>query len=228
LVPLSNAESGDELGNAIEQAGESWDIRRAVVAGAAQDVTRLLQAWSLGDETALDRLIPLVEAELRRLAGAYIRRERQGHTLQATELVNEAFLRLVGARHVQWQDRAHFVGIAARLMRQVLVDHARSRGSQKHGGAAERIPIDEARLEAAEPMLDLVDLNRALDAFSSIDGRRSQIVELRYFGGLTLEETAEVLHVSVETVKRDWRLAKLWLLRELNGDKHLSQPERRR
>jgi RNA polymerase sigma factor (TIGR02999 family) len=129
---------------------------------------------------------------------------------------------------VRWQDRAHFVGIAARLMRQVLVDHARSRGSHKHGGAAERIPIDDARLEAAEPGLDLVDLNRALDAFSSIDTRRSQIVELRYFGGLTLEETAQVLHVSVETVKRDWRLAKLWLLRELNGGKDLPQPERRR
>jgi len=228
VLSLSNAETGGELGNAIEQAGESWDIRRAVVAGAPQDVTRLLQAWSDGDETALDRLIPLVETELRRLAGAYMRRERHGHTLQATALVNEAFLRLVGTRHVQWQDRAHFVGIAARLMRQVLVDHARARGSQKHAGAAERIPIDDARLEAAEPVLDLVDLNRALDAFSSIDARRSQIVELRYFGGLTLEETAEVLHVSVETVKRDWRLAKLWLLRELNGDKHLSQPDRRR
>ena len=198
------------------------------MAATPQDVTQLLQAWSDGDETALDRLIPLVEAELRRLAGAYMRRERQGHTLQATELVNEAFLRLVGARHVQWQDRAHFVGIAARLMRQVLVDHARTRASQKHGGAATRIPFDDARLEAAESGPDLIDLNRALDAFSSIDARRSQIVELRYFGGLTLEETAEVLHVSVETVKRDWRLAKLWLLRELNGGKHLSRPERQR
>ena len=192
-----------------------------------QDVTGLLQAWSDGDETALDRLIPLVEAELRRLAGAYMRRERQSHTLQATELVNEAFLRLVGARRVHWQDRAHFVGIAARLMRQVLVDHARSRGSQKHGGAAERISVDDAQLKTAEPGLDLIDLNRALDVFASIDARRSQIVELRYFGGLTLEETAEVLHVSVETVKRDWRLAKLWLLRELNGDKHIPRPEPR-
>jgi RNA polymerase sigma factor (TIGR02999 family) len=189
----------------------------------------MLQAWSEGDENALDRLMPLVEAELRRLAAAYMRRERRSHTLQATALVNEAFLRLVGARHVHWQDRAHFVGIAARLMRQVLVDHARARGSQKRGGSAERIPMDDARMEAAEPrFLDLVDLNRALDAFSSIDARRSQIVELRYFGGLTLEETAAVLGMSVETVKRDWRLARLWLLRQLSGDKQRPEPEHRR
>lgn len=197
------------------------------MAATPQDVTQLLQAWSDGDETALGRLVPLVEAELRRLARGYMRRERQGHTLQATALVNEAFLRLVGARHVRWQDRAHFVAIAARLMRQVLVDHARSRGSRKHGGAAGLVPLDDARVEAGEPELDLFDLNRALEVFSTIDARRSQIVELRYFGGLTLEETAEVLHVSVETVKRDWRLAKLWLLRELNGDEHGSARERR-
>ena len=193
----------------------------------AQDITQLLQAWSDGDMNAFDRLVPLVEAELRRLAGAYMRRERLGHTLQATGLVNEAFLRLVGARHVQWQDRAHFVGIAARLMRQVLVDHARWRGNQKRGGAVAHVPLEDARLEAAEPGLDLIDLNRALEAFSTVDPRRSQIVELRYFGGLTLEETAEVVHVSVETVKRDWRLAKLWLLRELNGE-HRPPVERRR
>jgi RNA polymerase sigma-70 factor (ECF subfamily) len=202
---------------------------RGIVPATPQDVTLMLQAWSEGDENALDRLMPLVEAELRRLAAAYMRRERRSHTLQATALVNEAFLRLVGARHVHWQDRAHFVGIAARLMRQVLVDHARARGSQKRGGSAERIPMDDARMEAAEPrFLDLVDLNRALDAFSSIDARRSQIVELRYFGGLTLEETAAVLGMSVETVKRDWRLARLWLLRQLSGDKQRPEPEHRR
>jgi RNA polymerase sigma factor (TIGR02999 family) len=202
---------------------------RGFVPATPQDVTLMLQAWSDGDESALDRLMPLVEAELRRLAGAYMRRERRSHTLQATELVNEAFLRLVGARHVHWQDRAHFVGIAARLMRQVLVDHARARGSQKRGGSAERIPMDDARMEATAPRwLDLVDLNRALDAFSSIDARRSQIVELRYFGGLTLEETAAVLGMSVETVKRDWRLARLWLLRQLSGDTQRPEPEHRR
>jgi RNA polymerase sigma-70 factor (ECF subfamily) len=181
-------------------------------------VTRLLRAWSDGDETALAQLVPLVEAELRRLARAYMARERKGHTLQPTALVNEAFLRFIDARHVRWQDRAHFIGIAARLMRRVLVDHARSRGYQKRGGGVERVMIEEARFVAAEPALDVVELDRALEAFAAVDARRSQVVELRFFGGLTAEETAEVLHVSAETVKRDWRLAKLWLLRELKGE----------
>jgi RNA polymerase sigma factor (TIGR02999 family) len=178
----------------------------------------LLRAWSEGDDTALHQLLPLVEAELRGLARASMGRERKGHTLQPTALVNEAFLRLAGARRVRWHDRAHFMGIAARLMRRVLVDHARARGYRKRGGGAERIALDEVHLETAEPALDIVELDRALRAFESVDARRSRVVELRFFGGLTLEETAEVLHVSAETVKRDWRLAKLWLLRELNGD----------
>jgi RNA polymerase sigma-70 factor, ECF subfamily len=188
----------------------------------------LLQAWNDGDESALAQLLPLVEAELRRLAGAYMRRERKGHSLQPTELVHEAFLRLAGARQVRWQDRAHFMGIAARIMRQVLVDHARSRGYRKRGGGMERVPLDETRLEAPLPALDVVELDRALNTFATIDPRRSRIVELRFFGGLTLEETAETMHVSVETVKRDWRLAKLWLLRELNGEHHPALPERAR
>ena len=192
-----------------------------------QDVTRLLQAWSDGDETALTHLMPLVEAELRRLARGCMGRERKGHTLQPTALVNEAFLRLAGAHDVRWQGRAHFMGIAARLMRRVLVDHARSRGYKKRGGGAERVPLDDALLEAAEPALTVVELDRALEAFATVDARRSQVVELRYFGGLTLEETAEVLHVSVETVKRDWRLARLWLLRELEGDARHGARERR-
>ena len=181
-------------------------------------MTRLLRAWSDGDETALAQLVPLVEAELRRLARAYMARERKGHTLQPTALVNEAFLRFIDARHVRWQDRAHFIGIAARLMRRVLVDHARSRGYQKRGGGAEHVMIEEARFVAAEPAFDVVELDRALAAFAAVDARRSQVVELRFFGGLTAEEAAEVLHVSAETVKRDWRLAKLWLLRELKGE----------
>lgn len=185
---------------------------------APQVVTRLLRAWSDGDDTALVQLVPLVEAELRRLARASMRRERKGHTLQPTALVNEAFLRFIDARHVRWQDRAHFMGIAARLMRRVLVDHARSRGYQKRGGAAERVMVEEARFVAAAPPLDVVELDRALAAFAAVDARRSRVVELRFFGGLTVEETAEVLHVSVETIKRDWRLAKLWLLRELKGE----------
>ena len=182
-----------------------------------RDVTRLLQAWSDGDETALDRLVPLVEADLRRLARGCMRGERKDHTLQPTALVNEAFLRLAGARHLEWHDRAHFMGIAARLMRRVLVDHARARGYQKRGGGAERVSLDGALLEAPQPPLDVIELDRALEAFAVIDARRSRVVELRFFGGLTLEETAEVLQVSSETVKRDWRLARLWLLRELNG-----------
>ena len=191
------------------------------------DVTRLLQAWSDGDEHALAQLMPLVEAELRRLARGCMGRERKGHTLQATALVNEAFLRFAGARRVRWQDRAHFMGIAARLMRRVLVDHARSRGYQKRGGGAERVPLDDALLEAAEPAFTLLELDRALEAFATVDARRSHVVELRFFGGLTLDETADILHVSVETVKRDWRLARLWLLRELEGDARHGARERR-
>jgi RNA polymerase sigma factor (TIGR02999 family) len=181
-------------------------------------VTELLRAWRDGDDGALDRLMPLVEAELRRLARAYMGREKPGHTLQTTALVNEAFLRLIDARGLQWQDRAHFVGISARLMRRVLVDHARSRGYRKRGGGAQHVPLDDALVVSPEPSLDLVALDRALQALASVDERKSRVIELRFFGGLSVEETAEVLKVSTDTVKRDWRLAKLWLLRELEGD----------
>jgi RNA polymerase sigma factor (TIGR02999 family) len=181
-------------------------------------VTKLLRAWSDGDDEALERLTPLVEAELRRLARGYMGRERRGHTLQATALVNEAFLRLTDARRLRWQDRAHFLGISARLMRRVLVDHARSRGYRKRGGAAQRVTLDERLLASSDPALDIVALDRALEALAAVDTRKSRVIELRFFGGLSVEETAEVLHVSADTVKRDWRLAKLWLLRELEGD----------
>ncbi len=183
-------------------------------------VTGLLRAWSDGDETALERLLPLVEAELRRLARAYMARERRGHTLQPTALVNEAFLRLTDARHVRWQDRAHFLGIAARLMRRVLVDHARSRGYQKRGGGAARVTFTEALAVAPEPALDLdlVALDRALEGLALADARKARVIELRFFGGLSVEETAEVLHLSTDTIKRDWRLAKLWLLHALEGE----------
>jgi RNA polymerase sigma factor (TIGR02999 family) len=165
-------------------------------------VTALLRAWRDGDDGALEQLTPLVEAELRRLARGYMRRERRGHTLQTTALVNEAFLRLTDARRVRWQDRAHFLGISARLMRRVLVDHARSRAYRKRGGGAQRVTLDEGLVTSPEPAVDV---------------RKSRVIELRFFGGLSVEETAEVLHVSADTVKRDWRLAKLWLLRELEG-----------
>jgi len=180
-------------------------------------VTELLRAWGEGDEAALEQLLPIVEAELRRLARAYMARERRGHTLQTTALVNEAFLRLADARRVRWQDRAHFLGISARLMRRVLVDHARARGYQKRGGGAQRVALDDA-VGAAPPLdVDLVALDRALEALTQVDERKSRVIEMRFFGGLTVEETAEALHISTDTVKRDWRLAKLWLLRELEG-----------
>ena len=161
--------------------------------------------------------MPLVETELRRLARAYMGRERREHTLQTTALVNEAFVRLIDARRVRWQDRAHFLGISARLMRRVLVDHARARGYRKRGGGAQRVTLHEALVVSSDPALDVVALDRALEALAATDVRKSRIVELRFFGGLNVEETAEVLHVSPDTVKRDWRLAKLWLLRELEG-----------
>jgi RNA polymerase sigma factor (TIGR02999 family) len=183
-------------------------------------VTHLLRAWSDGDETALERLLPLVEAELRRLARGYMARERGGHTLQPTALVNEAFLRLIDARDVRWQDRAHFVGMAARLMRRVLVDHARTRGYQKRGGGAARVTLTEGLAASAEPAqdLDLVALDRALEELAAADARKAKVIELRFFGGLSVEETAEVLHLSPDSIKRDWRLAKLWLLRALEGE----------
>lgn len=182
-------------------------------------VTELLRAWSDGDDAALDQLVPLMEAELRRLARGYMGRERHGHTLQTTALVNEAFLRLTDARQIRWQDRAHFLGISARLMRRVLVDYARRRGFHKRGGDAQRVTFNEALVTASDPALDVVALDRALDALAKADARKSRVVELRFFGGLSVEETAEVLKVSTDTVKRDWRLAKLWLLRELEGQK---------
>lgn len=194
---------------------------------STHDVTHLLRAWSQGDEAALEQLVPLVETELRRLARAYMNRERKGHTLQATALVNEVFLRFAHPATLRWQDRAHFIGIAARLMRRVLVDYARSRGSRKRGGAADQVPLDEARLITREMPIDVIAVDRALEAFAKTDPRKSQIIELRFFGGLTVEETAEVLGISVETVKRDWRVAKLWLSRELQGPTRPRTSERR-
>jgi RNA polymerase sigma-70 factor, ECF subfamily len=182
------------------------------------DATGLLRAWSEGDQAALNELVPLVERELHQLARAYMGRERHDHTLQATALVNEVFLRLARGATPEWKDRAHFVGIAARLMRQVLVDHARSRGYRKRGGNAQRVPLEEAMPLSPELELDVLAVDRALEALANVDPRKSQVVELRFFGGLSVEETAEVLGISVETVKRDWRFAKLWLSRELAGE----------
>jgi RNA polymerase sigma factor (TIGR02999 family) len=186
----------------------------------APPVTELLRAWSAGDEDALGRLIPIVESELRRLARIYMARERIGHTLQTTALVNEAFVRLIDARTLRWQDRAHFLGISARLMRRVLVDHARARGMRKRGGGAYAVALDEEMAVSEGQNVDLLALDRALEALAAVDERKCRVIEMRFFGGLTVEETAEALHVSPDTVKRDWRLAKLWLLRELEGQAH--------
>jgi RNA polymerase sigma-70 factor, ECF subfamily len=185
---------------------------------SAGDVTELLRAWGQGDRQALDQLLPLVESELRRLARSYMARERRDHTLQTTALVNEALVRLVDARGLPWQDRAHFLGIAARLMRRVLVDHARSRGYQKRGGGAQRVTLDETVAVTPAPDVDVLALDRALEKLTALDARKGRVIELRFFGGLSVEETAAVLHVSTDTVKRDWRVAKLWLLRELEGE----------
>jgi RNA polymerase sigma factor (TIGR02999 family) len=168
-------------------------------------------------EEALERLSPLVESELRRLARIYMARERIGHTLQTTALVNEAFVRVVDARNLRWQDRAHFLGIAARLMRRVLIDHARARGMQKRGGGAYAVALNEEMAVSEAQNVDLLALDRALEALGLVDERKCRVIEMRFFAGLTVEETAEALRVSPDTVKRDWRLAKLWLLRELEG-----------
>jgi RNA polymerase sigma-70 factor, ECF subfamily len=188
-------------------------------APAGSDVTGLLRAWGQGDEQALERLAPLVYQELRRIAGRYMARERSDHTLQATALVNEAYVRLVDVKGVSWQDRAHFFAISARTMRHILVDFARSRRYKKRGGGADPVSLDESLVIQGRPGADLVALDDALNAFAAVDARSSRVVELRFFGGLTVEETAEVLKVSPETVMRDWKLAKAWLQRELNRNK---------
>ena len=183
-------------------------------------LTQLLRAWSGGDARALEHLTPLVYAQLHRTARRYMAGERPEHTLQATALINEVYLRLVDSPDISWHDRAHFFAICARLMRRILTDFGRSRRRVKRGGEACPLPLDEALLVTHEPSADLVALDDALNALSEVDQRKSQVVELRFFGGLSVEETAEVLRVSEETVKRDWRLAKLWLLREMSGEDH--------
>ena len=183
---------------------------------ASNEITQLLLAWNAGDETALDQLIPLVHHELHRMARSYLNRERAGHTLQTTALVNEAYLKLIDAQQVRWQNRAHFLAIAARLMRRILVDYARERNYQKRGGGEFQIPLDDAPPVECELNEDLVALDEALHKLVEFDERKSRVVEMRFFGGLTEEEIAETLKVSPETVRRDWRLAKSWLLRSLS------------
>ena len=187
----------------------------AGISNPSTSPTDLLLAWADGEASAFDRLVPLVHDELRRLAARYMARERHGHTLQATALVNEAYVRLIEAKKVPWQDRAHFFALAARMMRRILVDFARARGNEKRGGGGQRVTLDEALVLVPERADDLVALDAALEKLAAIHPRKSQVVELKFFGGLNLDEAAEALHVSRDTVKRDWRFAKLWLLREL-------------
>jgi RNA polymerase sigma factor (TIGR02999 family) len=187
------------------------------VESSAHEVTKLLRAWSGGDEAALDELTPLIYKELHRAAHRYMAQERRGHTLQTTALVNEVYLQLVDIRDVTWQDRAHFFAVCARLMRRVLTDFARSRSYLKRGGDSPRVALDEALLVSREPPADLVALDDGLNALAAFDPRKSQVVELRFFGGLSVDETAEVLKVSPKTVDRDWKIARLWLLEEMNG-----------
>jgi RNA polymerase sigma factor (TIGR02999 family) len=176
-----------------------------------QDVTQWLIAWSQGDQAALDRLMPLVYDELHRMAKRHMARQQPGHTLQTTALIHEAYLRLVGQPAKQWQNRAHFFAVAAQAMRHVLVDYARSRGYQKRGGGARAVSLDEAAIVSHERAAELIALDEALTDLAALHPRQSQVVELRFFGGLSVEETAEVLKVSPDTVMRDWRMAKAWL-----------------
>jgi RNA polymerase sigma factor (TIGR02999 family) len=180
------------------------------------DVSQLLQAWTGGDQKALEALTPVVYDELRRLARNYMRRERPGHSLQTTALVNEAYIRLVDYKRMQWQNRAHFFAVSAQLMRRILVDHAR-RHNLKRGGDARQVSLEEAAAVTGERTSDLVSLDEAMNALARIDPRKMQVVEMRFFGGLSVEETAEVLKVSPVTVMRDWSTAKAWLYRELTG-----------
>lgn len=185
---------------------------------SSNEVTRLLRAWREGDQAAMESLVPLVYDELRRLAKSYMRRERAGHSLQTTALVHEAYLKLIDASQVDWQNRAHFFGIAARLMRQILVASARKRGYIKRGQGAQQVSLDETMAIRDGRDEELVALNEALNALAEFDARKAQVVELRFFGGLTHDETAEALRVSPETVRRDWRLAKSWLSLRLSGE----------
>ena len=184
----------------------------------SNEITQLLHDWGQGDPNALDKLLPLVEGELHKLAHHYMARERRGHTLQTTALVNEVYMRLVRARDLPWQDRAHFFAVCARSMRRILTDYARARRYSKRGGGAPRVSLEVVPEVTSKPRTDFVALDDALNRLATLDERKSQAVELRYFGGLSVEETAEVLKVSPETVKRDWKFAKAWLSRELGGE----------
>ena len=210
----------DRLGS-VHRSGETArgePARMRAITDHSTNVTGLLLQWGKGDESALERLIPLVHRELHQIARRCMAGERVGHSLQATALVNEAYVRLVDATNVDWHDRAHFLAVAARMMRRILVDHARARHAQKRGGPSDNVTFDEALVVTDEPRQNFIALDDALQALAKFDERKSRVIELRFFGGLSVEETASVLKVSPDTVMRDWRLAKAWLQREMRGD----------
>ena len=186
------------------------------------EITGLLLAWGKGDQSALERLVPLVDAELRRVARSYLDKEPSGHDLQTTAIINEVYLRLIDAGKVTCRDRCHFFTICAQMMRRILVDHARTRRRVKRGGGAMHVSLDEVCVVSPERITDLIAIDEALTSLSRADPRKGQVVEMRFFGGLSVEETAEALNISNDSVMRDWRLAKLWLLRELGGGKRAS------
>jgi RNA polymerase sigma factor (TIGR02999 family) len=190
-----------------------------------QEITQLLLSWSNGDKSALDQLIPLVYPELRRMASRYMGRENSQHTLQTSALINEAYLRLVNQHQVEWQDRAHFFAVAAQIMRHILVDHARNYRRSKRGGGTKHVPLDDEAIMCNERAVELMALDDALNRLASIDPRKSQIVELRFFGGLTVEETAEVLKLAPITIMREWRAAKAWLGREVSRESEQSDSD---
>ena len=198
-----------------------------MASGPGPDVTQLLASWSRGEQAALEQLMPLVYGELRRLASSYLRRERPNHTLQSTALVHEAFLRLVNQRDVQWSNRAHFFAIAAQMIRRILVDYARSQHTEKRGSGAVKLALDEAMAVPLESGLDvdLLALNGALDELSRLDARQSRVVELRFFAGLSIEETAEVMKLSRATIKREWNTARAWLFREMTRNQTIRDPD---
>ena len=201
-----------------KKSSDATDEVRSVAVVASRDITALLKVWAEGDTTALDRLVPLVHRELHRIARQCMAGERAGHSLQPTALLNEAYLRLADITHVAWQDRAHFFAMSSRVMRRILVDVARSKRYLKRGGGTPLVPLDDAMAVAVERGADLVALDLALEALAQIDHRKGRVVELRFFGGFTVEETGMALGISPETVNRDWQFAKSWLRRELRKE----------
>jgi len=190
-----------------------------------QEITALLRAWSGGDAAALERLVPLVDGELRRIARRSLAARRPGATLETTSLINEAYVRLIDLKEAAWRDRAHFFAWCARIMRGILVDHARAQRRQKRGAGAPHVSLDQAAVASPERAADLVAIDEALTALAQVDSRKSQVVEMRFFGGLSVEETAEALRISPETVQRDWRVARIWLLRELSRAGRVGQAQ---